>query len=122
MVDTRAFKLEQHPGTVPACSVIAVAGPMVIEHLFKFQEAWRSDSSNILIFDLGGVIYIDSSLIGSLVMAHVHLSNAGRKMVLAGVPDRVRQMLAVTKVDILFTFFTNVAEAEAALTAARASA
>jgi anti-anti-sigma factor len=123
MPDTRAFELEQHSGSVPHCTVIATAGPMVIDHLFKFQDAWRGNNSDILIFDFSGVSYMDSSLIGSLVNAHVHRAKTGRKMALAAVPERVRQMLAVTKVEMLFQFYPSVAEAESALVAeARAQA
>ena len=95
---------------------------MVLEHLFRFQDAWRGDESDILIFDLNGVSYMDSSLIGSLVNAHVHRTKNGRKMALAAVPDRVKQILAVTKVGSLFKFFPSVHEAEAALTAANGQA
>lgn len=120
MPDSRAFELEKHPGSVPACTVIKASGPMVIEHLFRFQEAWRTDTADILIFDLSGVYYLDSSLIGSLVNAHVNRSKSGRKLALAGVPDRVKQLLAVTKVDMLFQFFPTVAAAESALSGAPA--
>lgn len=122
MVDTRAFELGVHPGSVSNSTVIVASGPLVIEHLFRFQDAWRADASDILIFDLGGVNYMDSSLIGSLVNAHVHRTKTGRKMALAAVPDRVKQILAVTKVDMLFKFYPTVEEAEAALGAAKAQA
>ncbi|HUN90403.1 MAG TPA: STAS domain-containing protein [Terriglobales bacterium] len=122
MVDNRAFTLEQHPGGVPESTVFSISGPMVIEHLFKFQEAWRANQSPLLIFELGGVSYMDSSLIGSLVNAHVHLAKTGRKMALAAVPDRIKQMLAVTNVDSLFKFYPTVADAESALSAAKAQA
>jgi anti-anti-sigma factor len=122
MADTRPFELEKRPGSVPGSMIISAAGPAVLEHLFRFQEAWRSDESQFLIFELRGVNYMDSSLIGSLVNAHVHLTKTNRKMALAGVPDRVRQILAVTKVDMLFKFYPTVKEAEAALAGAKAQA
>jgi anti-anti-sigma factor len=122
MADNRAFAMEKHPGGLPESTVIVLAGPMVIEHLFKFQDAWRAEQAQMLIFDLAGVSYMDSSLIGSLVNAHVHLAKTGRKMALAAVPERVKQMLAVTKVDSLFQFYPTVAEAETALSGSRAQA
>ena len=122
MVDNRTFAMEKQPGGLPNCTVITLAGPMVIEHLFKFQDAWRAEQAQFLIFDLAGVSYMDSSLIGSLVNAHVHLAKTDRKMALVAVPERVKQMLEVTKVDRLFQFYPTVAEAEAALAGARAQA
>ena len=119
MVDIRTFELDQHPGGVPNSNVISASGPLVIEHLFRFQELWRADQSDILIFDLGGVTYMDSSLIGSLVNAHVHRSKTGRKMALAAVPERVQHLLAVTKVDMLFKFYASVQDAEHAMAVAQ---
>jgi anti-anti-sigma factor len=75
-----------------------------------------------LIFNLSGVSYLDSSAIGSLVNAHVACTNRGHKMALAAVPDRVRQMLAVTRVGALFAFSPDVRAAEDALGAAAVTA
>ena len=122
MAETRPFELAKRAGSVPGSTIITAAGPLVLEHLFRFQEAWRSDEGDILIFDLSGTVYMDSSLIGSLVNAHVHRTKIGRKMALAAVPDRVKQILAVTKVDMLFKFYPTVEEAEAALAGAKAHA
>ncbi|MGZ4816544.1 MAG: STAS domain-containing protein [Terriglobales bacterium] len=89
MVDTRDFEVDVRPGGVANSTVISAKGPMIMEHLFRFQDLWRNDQSDILIFDLSEVSYMDSSMIGSLVNAHVHRSKNGRKMALAAVPDRV---------------------------------
>jgi anti-sigma B factor antagonist len=114
-MDPIAFKLDVQTGLIPGCTVLAVSGPLVLENLFKFQDAWRADQSDILLFDLSGVVYMDSSAIGSLVNAHVHRSRSGKKMALTGVTDRVKQILHVTKVDLLFQFFPDVPQAEKAL-------
>jgi anti-anti-sigma factor len=92
-----------------------VTGPLVLENLFKFQAAWRSSTEQKLIFDLSSVPYMDSSAIGSLVNAHVSCANHGRAMALAGVHERVKQILTVTHVAALFSSFPDVAAAEAAL-------
>ena len=115
MIDNRPFELDVRPGGVANSTLISPKGPMIIEHLFKFQDAWRNEEAQIIVFNLSEVSYMDSSMIGSLVNAHVHYSKNGRKMALAAVPDRVKQFLSVTKVDMLFKFYPTVAEAEAAL-------
>ena len=120
MAEIQRFQLEKRSGSVPNSTIIAPSGQLVLEHLFRFQEAWRADSSDILIFDLNGVSYMDSSLIGSLVNAHVHRTKNGRKMALAAVPERVRQILAVTKVEMLFKFYPTIDEAEAGLAGVQA--
>lgn len=117
MADTPTFDLQVRPGQVSGSTVISPSGPLVMGNLFQFQDAWRADQSPILIFDLGDVVYIDSSAIGSLVNAHVHLFRNGRQMALAAVNDRVKQALVITKVATLFRFYSSVDEAEAALAA-----
>jgi len=117
MIDQRPFELDVRPGGTSNSSVISPKGPMIIEHLFRFQDAWRGEQAQIIIFNLSEVSYMDSSMIGSLVNAHVHFSKNGRKMALAAVPDRVKQFLSVTKVDSLFKFYPTVSEAENALSA-----
>jgi anti-sigma B factor antagonist len=122
MAEYRPFELQTRPGSVSGSTVISASGPLVMENIFRFQELWRADQSEIIIFDLAGVIYMDSSAVGSLVNAHVHLAKNGRNMALAAVPDRAKQVLIVTKVDMLFQFYPSVAEAETALIAMRARA
>ena len=116
------FTLEVRPGSHQNCTIIASKGPLVIEHLFRFQDAWKQAQSPVLIFDLSEVSYLDSSAIGSLVNAHVSCTNHGRKMALAGVTERVRQMLTVTRVDMLFKFYADAEQAEQALAAETAKA
>ena len=89
-----------------------------MEHLFRFQEAWRGAQGSNLIFDLSGVNYIDSSAIGSLVNAYVSCSNRGTRMAVVGVNDRVKQILTITKVASLFRFYDDLAAAEAAVSQA----
>jgi anti-anti-sigma factor len=121
MVD-RSFDLRVQPGTEEGVTVIAVSGALVLEHVFKFQDAWRAAQGGGLVFDLSGVEYMDSAAIGSLVNAHVACTNRGKKMALSGVSSRVRQMLSVTRVDSLFTFYPDAAAAAVAIKGTAAGA
>ncbi len=116
------FQLTVAPGHSSSTTVITPSGALVLENLFKFQNAWRGAQADTLIFDLSRVTYMDSSAIGSLVNAHVSCTNKGRKMALAGTSERVKQILNVTRVDTLFKFYPDVTAAEAALKPAAASA
>ena len=108
-----SFQLDTHPGSDPSVLVISITGPMVLEHLFKFQTAWREATADRgVVFDLAAVPYMDSSAIGSLVNAHVHFANRGKKMVLAGASPRLKEILHVTRVDSIFKFFPTISEAE----------
>ena len=112
------FNLNVTPASVPSSTVIHAQGALVLEHLFRFQEAWRGAQGTNLIFDLSGVSYMDSSAIGSLVNAHVSCSNRGTRMAVVGVNDRVKQILTVTKVASLFKFYEDMQAAEAAVSQA----
>ena len=118
----RSFELRVQPGTQEGVTVIAVSGALVLEHVFKFQDAWRAAQDGGIVFDLAGVEYMDSAAIGSLVNAHVACTNRGKKMALAGVSNRVRQMLSVTRVDTLFKFCPDVPAAEATVNGTAAHA
>ena len=109
------FELNVTPANVPSSTVITTQGALVLEHLFRFQEAWRGAQGTNLIFDLSGVNYMDSSAIGSLVNAHVSCSNRGTRMAVVGVSDRVKQILTITKVASLFKFYDDVRAAETAV-------
>jgi anti-sigma B factor antagonist len=94
--------------------VLAVEGPLTINTLFRFQDAWRAEKAPALILDLSGVPYADSAAIGSIVNAYVSRKNANRTMaVVAGA--RVRTVMEVTKVDKLFPLCSTVEEALASV-------
>jgi anti-sigma B factor antagonist len=95
-------------------TVLTVEGPLTINTLFKFQDAWRAEKSDVLILDLTAVPYADSAAIGSIVNAYVSRRNSNRMMAVAA-GDRVRTTMQVTKVDQLFPLCSSREEALAAL-------
>ncbi len=96
-----------------AGAVIRLHGPLLLGNFFPLQSMVRSDSSELLILDLGDMPYIDSAGIGCLVGAHVSRQGSGRKMVIVGANERLLTSLKVTKVDNLFSFAPTVEEARA---------
>ncbi len=95
--------------------LIRLQGPLTLTTLFRFQEALRSESSPVTILDLTNVPYIDSAGLGSLVNGYVSHQRHGRRLVLVGVSERVRNLLRITKVEQLFETFATLAQAEDAL-------
>lgn len=79
--------------------VLRLAGPLVLDNLFEFQNLWRAQTAPSIIVDLTSVPYVDSSGIGSLVNMHVSRQKVGGGIQLVGVSERVKTVLAVTKVD-----------------------
>ena len=93
--------------------VFRLHGPLLLGNFFSFQSMVRNDQSPLLIVDLADVPYIDSAGIGCLVSAHVSRENSGRKLVMAGVSERLLNSLKATKVNQLFTFAATAEDARA---------
>ena len=74
-----------------------------IEELIKKQK-------NRIVLDLQAVSFVDSAGIGILVGCHGKVNNSGGKMRLAGVADRVMNVLKITRVDTLLSTDPTVAD------------
>jgi anti-sigma B factor antagonist len=105
--------IEVVSGTPAGQRVLRLTGPILISNFFEFQSLVRSSPSPTLILDLTQVPYIDSAGIGALVGAYVTHQKEGRRLALAGVTQRVRNALQVTRVEQFFPFYDSVPAAEA---------
>jgi len=72
-------------------------------------------SSRQLVLDLSGVSYIDSSGLGTLVGVYSSARAAGADIKLAGLNQRLRDLLQITKLVTVFEVYDTVQEAVAAL-------
>jgi len=113
------LKLDAKDGALPGQRVLTLTGALTISTLFAFQDFVHADKSEALIVDMSGVPYIDSAGLGSLISAYVRREREARRMVLAGVSDRVKTVMTVSGVDTLFQAYAGVSEAEKTLAAAR---
>lgn len=69
--------------------------PLVLESMLEGE--------NRLIIDLGLVSALHSPSLANLVTIHISLARRGGEMVLAGLHERNRKILSITKLDRLFT-------------------
>jgi anti-sigma B factor antagonist len=76
----------------------------------KVQSLIQQGQKNILL-DLSGVSYVDSAGLGELVQAYATTKNRGGALKLLSVTKRLRDLLVVTK--LLMVFDTFEAEADA---------
>jgi len=106
--------VEEIPETPETARVLRLNGPILISNFFTFQAMVRGSASPSLILDLTGVPYIDSAGIGLLVGAYVAHEKQGRGLALAGVTQRVRNAMQVTRVEQFFKFYDTVGDAHAA--------
>jgi anti-sigma B factor antagonist len=109
------LQIEDIQGATGGQRVLILNGPVTISNFFEFQGLVRGNTSRHLILDLTGVPYIDSAGIGALVGAYVNHQKDGRSLALVGVTQRVRDALAVTRVEQFFRFYENQKAAELAL-------
>lgn len=92
--------------------VMNLRGPLTLNTVFEFQSLVRSEQTGLII-DLGEVPYMDSAGLGALLGALASCQRHGLKFAIANVPERVRSLLRISKVDSMLPQFANVAAAEA---------
>jgi len=111
----KSLEVRVQPGRSSSSTIISAAGALVVENLARFQDAWKGDTKGSVIFDLSGVVYIDSSAIGSIVNAQNFYAREQRRVVLAGASGRVLRLFKMTHVETLFAMYPDVNAAEEAL-------
>ena len=95
--------------------ILKLNGPLTLSTMFGFQDEFRARQPQVMIVDMTGVPYMDSAGLGLLMNYYVSAQSHGRKLLLAGVNERLIALLEMTKVQNILTSFASVDEAEAAL-------
>ena len=103
------------PGKSEGTTVLKLSGPLTISTMFGFQDAFRATTPQVLVLDMSGVPYMDSAGLGLIMNYYVSAMDHGRKLLLAGVNERVVELFKMTRVQGVLTSFPSVAEAEASL-------
>jgi len=67
----------------------------------------------LLIFDLSGLVQIDSTGMGLFISTHGKLKKAGGELRLAGAHGAVQDAFHVTRLDTVFSFYPSTAAASA---------
>jgi anti-anti-sigma factor len=75
----------------------------------------KENPPNGLIVDLSRVNFFGSVFISFLLRCHLLVKKQGAELVLAGVSDRVRELLRMTSLDTLWALYATRAEALEAL-------
>ena len=105
---------------VEDCTLLSVEGVIKLGESAQFfaeglQRALDDETGHVLI-DFSRINYMDSTGIGELVGYLGRFRSLGRKMVLINPSDRIRRLLAISKLDTLFLITDDL---ETALSAAR---
>ena len=81
--------------------------------MFELQAEMRTLKPACLIMDLTSVPYMDSAGLGVIMNYFVSAQSGGRKCFVAGVSDRIRALLEMTKVDVVLRLCDTVDAAQA---------
>jgi anti-anti-sigma factor len=108
---THSFTQGQSDGTM----ILKLVGPLTISTMFGFQDEFRATQPQVLILDLSETPYMDSAGLGLIMNYFVSAEDHGRKLLLAGVNERVNELFKMTRVQGVLTSFPNTDAAEASL-------
>ena len=88
--------------------VIEMRGPLTLSGVSRLREAVQLSTEPQLVLLMPEVPYVDSSGAGALVNVYVSCQRRGRKLGIVGVSTRVRDLMRITMVERLFTFYDSV--------------
>jgi len=93
-------------------SVVQVHGKLIgtpdnCADMHRLFKSLVDSGRNKIVVDLGETPWANSQGIGMLIGAFTSVSNVGGNLVLANVPDRINDVLAVTKLNLVFKTFDN---------------
>jgi anti-sigma B factor antagonist len=106
------IQIQRMPGSASDVTILTLTGPLTIATLFDLQAALREPDLKGTIIDFSGVPYMDSAGLGVVLSRWAHAQRIGAKFAVAGMPERVRVLLEMTKVDTLLPMFPTTADAE----------
>lgn len=99
--------------------VLVLSGSLTLgrdaQHFEWTVEELIKNNARRIVVDLSEVSFVDSAGIGILVGCHGKVTNAGGQLRLAGVVDRVMNVLRITKVDGILRLDASTADAIRAL-------
>lgn len=73
--------------------ILRLVGPLTLSTMFGFQNEFRSKNPQVLILDFSETPYMDSAGLGLVMNYYVAAQDQGRKLLLAGVNERVVELL-----------------------------
>ena len=81
------------------------------ETLHSVLDAETRKRPALLVIEISGLVYMDSTALQAIVRANMALGRDGGRLVLAGPRDNVARVLEMTEVDQLVPVYPSLAEA-----------
>lgn len=92
--------------------VMVLEGVLNAETAFQFRDSVRKHEPATLVIDMSRVRYVDSSGLGVLIGVYVSFERNSRRLLLAGLNDRIWQLFRTCRIEDVFTRYPTVAAAE----------
>ena len=99
-------------GARPDEQVMVLEGVLNAETASRFRDSIRQNKAGTLVVDMSGVRSVDSSGLGVLIGAYVSFDRNCRRLLLAGLNDRIWDLFRTCKIEDVFTRYPTVADAE----------
>lgn len=109
------LRLQILDGARPGEKIMVLQGVLNAETAFQFRDCVREHESAALVVDMSRVRYVDSSGLGVLIGAYVSFERNCRRLLLAGLNDRIWDLFRTCKIEDVFTRYPTVADAEQAV-------
>lgn len=106
------ISIQARQGKDPQTRILEIQGPITLSNIFAFQNDLRKETAPVVIVDFTAVPYMDSAGMGAVINHHISCQKNGRKMILAGVNERVFALLELTNTTKLLHLVSTVADAE----------
>src|SRR5579884_1238752 len=113
--------LQIRDGTYPGEKVMILEGVLNMQTVLDFRDSIRQQQPDTLVIDMSRVRYIDSSGLGALIGAYVSFEQKYKRLLLAGINDRIWTLLRTCKVEDVFTRYASVDDAERTMSGAMQS-
>ena len=109
------LQLNVFDGSRPAEKLVVLEGVLNGETAFRFRDFVRQQESPTLVIDMSRVRYVDSSGLGVLIGLYVSFERSCRRLLLAGLNDRIWDLFRICRIEDVFTRYRTVADAEQTL-------
>jgi len=106
------LRLQIRTGPRAGEKVMVLQGVLNAETAFQFRDSVRQNESATLVVDMSGVRSVDSSGLGVLIGAYASFERNCRRLLLAGINDRIWELFRTCKIEDVFTRYPTVADAE----------
>ena len=106
------LELQTFDGALPGEKVMVLAGALNADTASRFRDSLRQNQAATLVVDMSRVRYVDSSGLGVLIGAYVTSERNCRRLLLAGLNDRIWDLFRTCHIEDVFTRYPTVADAE----------